>query len=287
MSTPAPLRETAARQKDPGAGRPPFARLLKSWREARKCSQLEVALASRISQRHLSFMESGRARPSREMVLQLSEALEIPLRERNTLLAAAGFAAMYRETDLKSPAMAPVRDALQLLLDHHEPNPVSVVDRCWNVLMINRAMLRVFSLAGEPTQLWERVCGKGPHNVLKMTFHPEGFRPYIANFAEIAPELLNGTRREAAASGSAPLQALLDEVLAYPGIPDSWRAPTLEAPPLPVLPLELVRGELRLKMFSMISTFGTPQDVTTDELRVESFFPADAATAELLRRLAA
>jgi transcriptional regulator with XRE-family HTH domain len=278
VSTPAPLREAA---------RPPFARLLKSWREARKCSQLDLALASRISQRHVSFMESGRARPSRDMVLQLSEALEVPLRERNTLLTAAGFAAMYRETDLKSPAMAPVREALQLMLDNHEPNPVSVVDRVWNVLMINRAMLRVFSLAGDPTQLWQRVCGKGPHNVLKMTFHPDGFRPYIVNFDEAAPVLLSRTRREAVASGSAPLQQLLDEILAYPGIPEAWRAPSLDAPPPPVLPLELARGELRLKLFSMITTFGTPQDITTDELRVESFFPADAATAELLRKLAA
>jgi len=277
MSSPAPLRESA---------RPPFARLLKSWREARKCSQLDLALASRISQRHVSFMESGRARPSRDMVLQLSEALEIPLRERNTLLTAAGFAAMYRETDLKSPAMAPVREALQLMLDHQEPNPVSVVDRAWNVLMINRAMLRVFSLAGDPTQLWERVCGKGPHNVLKMTFHPLGFRPYIVNFDEAAPVLLNRTRREAAACNSEPLLRLLDEILAYPGIPESWKVPDWQAPPPPVLPLELAKGELKLKLFSMITTFGTPQDITTDELRVESFFPADAATAELLKKLA-
>ncbi len=271
----------------PETARPPFARLLKSWREARKCSQLDLALASRISQRHVSFMESGRARPSRDMVLQLSEALEIPLRERNTLLTAAGFAAMYRESDLKAPAMAPVREALQLMLDHQEPNPVSVVDRCWNVLMINRAMLRVFSLAGDPTKLWQRVCGNGPHNVLKMTFHPEGFRPYIVNFDEAAPVLLTRTRREAAACNSAPLQQLLDEILGYPGIPEAWRVPSVDVAPPPVLPLELARGELRLKLFSMITTFGTPQDITTDELRVESFFPADAATAELLTKLAA
>ena len=277
MSTPAPLREAA---------RPPFARLLKSWREARKCSQLDLALASRISQRHVSFMESGRARPSRDMVLQLSEALEIPLRERNTLLTAAGFAAMYRETDLQSPAMAPVREALKLMLEHQEPNPVSVVDREWNVLMINRAMLRVFSLAGDPAALWKKVCGDGPHNVLKMTFHPDGFRPFIVNFDEAAPVLLNRTRREAAACGSQKLLALLDEILAYPGIPEAWKAPDWQAPPPPVLPLELARGEVRLKLFSMITTFGTPQDITTDELRVESFFPADAASAELLKKLA-
>jgi len=278
VSTATPLRETA---------RPPFARLLKSWREMRKCSQLDLALSSRISQRHVSFMESGRARPSRDMVLQLSEALEIPLRERNTLLTAAGFAAMYRETDLSSPTMVPVRDALKLMLEHQEPNPVSVVDREWNVLMINKAMLRVFSLAGDPAVMWTRVCGDGPHNVLRMTFHPDGFRPFIANFDEAAPVLLNRTRREAAASGNQKLLALLDEILAYPGIPDAWKGPDWQAPPPPVLPLELAKGELKLKLFSMITTFGTPQDITTDELRVESFFPADAQTAALLRSLAA
>ncbi len=286
MNSPHPALRADVSRRERQENRPPFARLLKSWRDTRKCSQLDLALSSHISQRHVSFMESGRARPSREMVLQLSEALEIPLRERNTLLTAAGFAAMYRESDLNSPAMAPVREALKLMLEHQEPNPVSVVDREWNVLMINRAMLRVFSLAGDPAVMWERVCPGGPHNVLKMTFPPDGFRPYIVNFAEAAPVLLNRTRREAAASGNAKLLALLDEILAYPGIPEAWKAPDWQAPPPPVLPLELARGELRLKLFSMITTFGTPQDITTDELRVESFFPADEATAALLRKLA-
>jgi transcriptional regulator with XRE-family HTH domain len=269
------------------AQRPPFARLLKSWRELRKCSQLDLALTSRISQRHVSFLESGRARPSREMVLQLSEALEVPLRERNTLLNAAGFAAMYRETELGSAGMAPVRDALQLMLENLEPNPALVVDREWNVLMRNEAAFRVFSLAGDLETLWRRVCGDGPRNILKLTFHPEGFRPFIANFAEAAPVLLNRTRREAAACGSDKLLHLIDEILAYPGIPEAWRAPDWQAPPPPVLPLELASGDLRLKLFSMITTFGTPQDITTDELRVETFFPADEVSKALLKRLAA
>jgi transcriptional regulator with XRE-family HTH domain len=269
------------------AQRPPFARLLKSWRELRKCSQLDLALTSRISQRHVSFLESGRARPSREMVLQLSEALEVPLRERNTLLNAAGFAAMYRETELGSAGMAPVRDALQLMLENLEPNPALVVDREWNVLMRNEAAFRVFSLTGDLETLWRRVCGDGPRNILKLTFHPEGFRPFIANFAEAAPVLLNRTRREAAACGSDKLLHLIDEILAYPGIPEAWRAPDWQAPPPPVLPLELASGDLRLKLFSMITTFGTPQDITTDELRVETFFPADEVSKALLKRLAA
>lgn len=267
--------------------RPPFARLLRTWRDARKLSQLELALASRISQRHLSFLESGRARPSREMVLQLAEALEVPLRERNALLTAAGFAAMYRETDLAAVAMAPVREALELMLAHHEPNPATVVDRDWNLLMRNAAARRVLGLAGDEAALWQRVCPDGRHNVLKLIFHPAGLRPYVVNFDEAAPVLLNRTRREAAACGSVALMKLLDEVLAYPGIPDAWRVPDWQAPPPPVLPLELARDGLRLSLFSTITTFGTPQDITTDELRVESFFPADEASAALLRQLAA
>lgn len=266
--------------------RPPFAQLLRGWRDARKLSQLELALGSRISQRHLSFLESGRARPSREMVLQLAEALEVPLRERNTLLTAAGFAAIYRQSDLGSPAMAAVRDALRLMLEHHEPNPATVVDRDWNLLMRNAAAQRLLGLAGDAEAIWRRVCPDGVHNVLRLTFHPEGLRPYIVNFDAAAPVLLNRTRREAAACGSASLLKLLDEVLAYPGIPESWRAPDWQAPPPPVLPLELAKDGLRLRLFSTITTFGTPQDITTDELRVESFFPADAATAERLRRMA-
>jgi transcriptional regulator with XRE-family HTH domain len=277
MSTPSPVRSEV---------RPPFARLLKVWRETRKFSQLELALASRISQRHLSFMESGRARPSREMVLQLAEALEVPLRERNTLLTAAGFAAMYQETNLQSPAMAPVREALKLMLQNLEPNPAAVVDREWNMLMGNRAMHRVFGLVGDLEALWKRVCGDGPRNIMRLTFHPEGFRPYIANWDEVAPVMLNRTRREAAASGNSALLALLDEILAYPGIPESLRAPDWQAPPPPVLPLSLAKDGLKLNLFSMLSTFGTPQDITTDELRVETFFPADEPSAQLLKMLA-
>jgi len=276
------LRE-AARSEE----RPAFAALLRSWRESRRQSQLELALAAGISQRHLSFLELGRARPSREMVLQLGEALDVPLRDRNALLAASGFTPQYRESALDGEGMAAVREALQLLITHHEPYPAVVVDRAWNVMMVNAAVHRVFGMFGDLDALWRRVCPSGPRNILKLTFHPEGARPYIANWLDAAPVLIARTRREAEMTGSAALRQLLDEVLAYPGVPAEWRIPQWTAPTPPVLPVEFARDGQRLKLFSMISTFGTPQDITTDELRVESFFPADADSAALLRRLAA
>jgi transcriptional regulator with XRE-family HTH domain len=268
------------------AARPPFAQTLKAWRDSRKLSQLDLAMTAGISQRHLSFLEIGRARPSREMVLQLAAALDAPLREHNVLLAAAGFAPLYRESALNDPGMSAVREALELMLKHHEPNPALVVDRAWNVQMVNDAVHRVFGLAGDLQAMWKRVCGDGPRNVLKVTLHPEGFRPYIANWMESAPVVIARTRREAEATGSEALRALLAEVLAYPGIPAEWRIPQWDAPPLPVLPLSLAKDGVKLNLFSMISTFGTPQDITTDELRVETFFPADAESALLLKRLA-
>lgn len=275
------------RSNEAVAARPAFSRTLKSWRDSRKLSQLELAMAAGISQRHLSFLEVGRARPSREMVLQLANALDAPLREHNVLLAAAGFAPLYRESALSDPGMSAVREALEIQLKHHEPNPALVVDRAWNLLMANSAVNRVFGLAGDLEKIWQRVCPQGPRNILKLTLHPEGFRPYIANWMESTPVLIARTRREAEATGSEALRALLAEVLAYPGIPAEWRIPQWDAPPLPAMPLSLAKDGLKLNLFSMISTFGTPQDITTDELRVESFFPADADSALLLKRLAA
>lgn len=268
------------------APRPAFSQTLKAWRDSRKLSQLELAMAAGISQRHLSFLEVGRARPSREMVLQLANALDAPLREHNVLLSAAGFAPLYRESSLSDPGMSAVRAALELMLKHHEPNPALVADRAWNLLLENEAVGRVFGLAGDLDAIWRRVCGDGPRNILKLTLHPEGFRPYIANWLESTPVLIARTRREAEATGSKALHQLLEEVLAYPGIPAEWRIPQWDAPPLPAMPLSLVKDGLKLNLFSVISTFGTPQDITTDELRVETFFPADADSALLLKRLA-
>ncbi len=266
---------------------PVFASLLKRWRKTRKFSQLDLSLTAEVSQRHLSFLESGRAMPSRAMVLQLGDALDVPLRERNRLLTAAGFAPMFEARALGDPDMAPIMAALELVMAHHEPNPAVVVDRNWNVLMHNDAMARAFfSIVGDMEAMWAQVCPDSEPNLLKLTFHPEGVRDYIANWREIGPVLLGRTRREAEIDGNVTLSALLDEILDYPGVPKRWLTPKWQTPPPPVLSLEYKTGGTRLRLFSMLSTFGTAQDVTADELRIETFFPADEDSAALLKALA-
>jgi transcriptional regulator with XRE-family HTH domain len=266
---------------------PSFGQLLRSTRGARRLSQLQLAVEADVSQRHLSFLESGRALPSREMVLQLARALDLPLRERNRLLVSAGFAGIYPTRRLEAGDMQPVRAALELLLAHHEPYPAIVVDRAWNLFMANAAVPKVFGAMGDLDQMFRRVCGERPPNVLEILFHPDGVQPYIRNFAEVAVPLLVRTAREALEHPH--VQSVLDRVLAYPTVPARWRSLDLSrsANPLPVLATEFSVGDHRLELFSMITTFGTPLDVTTDELRVEAFFPADAASEALLRALAA
>lgn len=263
-----------------------FGMLLKRWRNARRLSQLDLALESGISQRHVSFLESGRARPSRSMVLQLAEALHVPLRESNLLLQAAGFAAAYRERDLDAAVMAPVRDALELILAHHEPYPALVVDRDWNLQLANAAVARLLAVLGDVEAAWARTCGDGPRNVVRLIFHPEGLRPFIANWEQSAPQLLQRLQREMLTAPSEGLGRLIEELRADPTVPRRWHVQDPELVLAPVLPVELLASGARLKLFSMLSTFGTPQDVTTDELRVETFFPADDATAAALRGLA-
>jgi transcriptional regulator with XRE-family HTH domain len=265
-----------------------FGQMLKTWRGARKLSQLEMSLQAGISQRHLSFLESGRAKPSRDMVLSLAESLDVPLRERNALLTAAGFSPLYRERSLSGPEMEPVRRALELTLKHHEPYPAMVVDREWNVVMQNNASHALFGLLDDPDKVWKRVCGDGPRNVMRVTFHPEGMRPFILNWDLVGASLLNRLRREAAAvTPDSGLHRLIEELVSYPGIPQHWQRPDWQQPLSPLLPLELGRGNVSIKLFSLIALFGTPQDVTVDELRVETFFPADDLTEALIRRLAA
>lgn len=279
------LAETV-QMTDASPADPAFPPLLKRWRANRRISQLELSLAAEVSQRHISFLESGRAMPSRSMVLQLGHVLDVPLRDRNRLLTAAGFAPVFEARTFDDPDMAPIVSAIELTLKHHEPNPAVVVDRNWNVLMYNDALYRAFTaLVGNIDAMWEQVGAEGERNLLKLTFHPDGLRQYIANWREIGPILIGRTRREAEVDSNAVLDELLDEILAYPGIPKRWYAPDRHKSLPPVLPLEYDIGGTRLRLFSMLSTFGTAQDVTADELRIESFFPADETSAALLRTL--
>lgn len=262
-----------------------FALLLKAWRGTRKLSQLDLALNAGVSQRHLSFLESGRAHPSRDMVLQLCEALEVPLRERNTLLEGAGFAALYRERGLDAAEMSSVKQALEISLKHHEPFPAIVVNRDWNLLLRNQPAEKFLGLLGPPDKVWARVDPSGEFNVMRMTCHPQGMQPLLRNFEHVALHMLSRLQREVAtAPASAKLRALLKEVSTYPGMPDRAQTAWQTAPP-PILPLELGMDDITLKVFTMISTFGTPQDITTDELRLEYFYPADEFSAEFFRQM--
>lgn len=263
---------------------PAFGGLLRRWRAARRMSQLVLATEAEISTRHLSFLETGRSQPSREMVLLLAGVLDVPLRERNELLAAAGYAPVYRETALGAPELGQVRRALHFMLAQQEPYPALVVDRHWNLLMQNQAASRMLGLFVDPA---EAAQVPGPPNVVRMTFHPRGLRPYIVNWEAVAGPLIQQVHREALGGiADEGTRRLLDELLAYPGVPARWRTPDAGAQSAPVLPLTLRKGGVAAGFFTTIATLGTPQDVTLQELRVECFFPADEATEKLAGRLA-
>ena len=252
--------------------RPDLGGLLRDWRTARRLSQLNLALKAEISARHLSFLETGRSRPSRELLLHLADTLEIPLRERNLLLAAAGFAPTYRETDLAAPAMAQVRKAIELILGHQEPYPAFVVDRCWEVRLANHAAVRLnrFLLGGDSTET----------NMLRMVLQPGGVRRFMANWEEAAGDLIRHLHHHIATSPSdARARDLLAEVLAYPGVPARWRTREIGQAAPPLLTTIFQKDGRELRFFSALTSFGTPHDVTLEELRIECNFPADEATA--------
>jgi transcriptional regulator with XRE-family HTH domain len=244
-------------------------------------SQLDLALEAEVSTRHLSFVESGRAQPSREMVLHLAERLEVPLRERNMLLVAAGFAPVFRERSLEDPALASARKAIDLVLKGHEPYPALAIDRHWHMVASNAAVAYLVRGA-DPSLLRPKV------NALRLSLHPEGLAPRIANLAEWRAHLLERLRRQIEASADPVLVALLKELEDYPctgGGPRKAHAAAELAGV--VVPLQVVTEAGTLSLFSTTTVFGTPIDVTLSELALECFYPADAATAEALRRLAA
>jgi transcriptional regulator with XRE-family HTH domain len=255
------------------ASAPPLGTLLKDWRQRRRMSQLDLALEAGVSARHLSFLETGRSNPSREMVLRLAEELDVPLRERNRMLLAAGYAPAYDERPLEAPELAPVRRAVAQVLTGIEPFPAAVIDRWWNLVASNR-QLGVF-LEGVAPELLEP-----PANVLRVSLHPDGMAPRIANLAEWREHLLSRLRREIATTGDPRLAELLDEVSGYP-------APAGAPPDVPprgaiAVPLRLRAGGGELAFISTVATFGTAVDVTVAELSIEAFFPVDAATATAL-----
>lgn len=247
--------------------------LLRQWRTTRRLSQLELAGRAETSTRHLSFIETGRATPSRAMILHLSEELDIPLRERNRMLLAAGYAPVYTEPALDTPAMEPIRTALRQILTGHEPHPALVVDASWNMVDAN-AGIALFLDGVDPALL------TGPVNALRLSLHPDGLAPRITNLPEWRGHILERLQRQIDASGSPELTALRDELRAYPGGEDH---PGLPDPDQAVVPLRLRLDGHDLAFISITTVFGTPMNVTVAELAIEAFFPADPATATLLR----
>lgn len=258
-----------------------FPKLLRQWRRFRRVSQLDLALASGVSQRHVSFLEVGRAKPSRSMILLLSEALDVPLRERNEWLGAAGFAPVFPARALEDPQMQQVLAAIRMMLENQEPYPAVAVDRAWNIRLANAAFERLSAIA--VGDIWTRIGGES-RNLLRLFFHPDGLRPLVANWREAAPLLWRRAQREADAFGGQALKAVLAELAQHQDIDLLRSAQT--ATLLPVMPLQLATDKVAVSLFTVISTFGTAQDVTADELRIECMFPADEASAQLFRALA-
>jgi len=256
--------------------------LLRAWRQRRRRSQLDLALDSEVSQRHLSFVESGRSAASREIVLRLAEQLEVPLRERNTLLLAAGYAPLYAERPLDDPAMRAVREAVELILHAHTPHPALAVDRHWHLVSANAAVAPLMAGVADSALLTP------PVNVLRLSLHPRGLAPHITNLPKWRAHLLERLRRQVETSADPILASLLVELSA------------LDAPPAGALvmaasdshpiggvavPLELETTQGRLSLISTTTVFGTPVEVTVSELAIEAFYPADDATVERLNWL--
>jgi transcriptional regulator with XRE-family HTH domain len=251
----------------------PVGALLREWRERRRLSQLELAVQAEISTRHLSFVETGRSRPTPEMIVKLTEHLEVPLRERNQLLLAGGYAPRYPQHQLDAPELDSVRAALQLVLTAHQPYPALVINRWWELLDANPAVAML--TAGCAPHLLEP-----PVNVLRLSLHPDGMAPRIANLAQWRAHLLEQVHRRAEQTGDARLRELHEELLGYPGGGEAAPAATNV-----VLPLRLRHESGELSFFSVAATVETAADVTVAELVIESFYPADAATGARLRAL--
>lgn len=257
--------------------------LVRSWRDARGMSQERLAHRAGVSTRHLSFIETGRSAPGKDVLLALAGALEVPLRDQNQLLLAAGLAPRYPATPLDGSSLAMVRRALDHVLQQQEPFPAIVVDRLWNLVRINQGAQRMLG-AFVPDAMPPEVAG----NAMLALVHPDGWKPFVVGWEELAGHLVERLHREVAASPrDAELARLRDRVLAQPGVPTDWHRARVTHEVTPFAAVHLRRGPLELRLFTMLTTLGTPLDVTAEELRIESYFPADDATERVLRGWAA
>jgi len=262
-----------------------FGARLRWWRDRRALSQLDLAGAAGTTQRHLSFLESGRAAPSREMILRLAAALDLPLRQQNELFLAAGYAPLWRESSLTAPELARVNSALDYMLTQQEPYPAFVVDRRWNLLRANAGAGRLVEFLTGPAPA-EAAAGE-PVNLAVALVSPDGLRPLIVNWQEVARYFLRGVQADAIADATAETAELLQRLLTFPGVPALSETVPFEEASAPVLSIHFRRGDTSLRLFTTIATLGTPHDVTLQEIRIESFFPADDATARTFHEWAA
>lgn len=259
-----------------------FSRLLRHWRSARRLSQLGLAAEASISARHLCFLETGRARPSREMVRLLGNALDLPLAEQNALHVAAGFVPPHGERGLAADNLEPVQQALDFILRQQEPYPAIVVDGRWDIRIRNQGSARVFRSFHQAYDMPADLAGNAVHVV----FHPRGLRPFIANWAAFAGHMIQILHREVA-QGHRAAAELLEEIGAYPDLPAGWKRPAPAAAAAPVMTMQLRRGDLRFDFFSTFTTLAMPTDAALQKLKIESFFPADHATEQAVRNLPA
>jgi transcriptional regulator with XRE-family HTH domain len=258
-------------------GEKTFAARLKQWRQRRGFSQLALAGQAGISQRHLSFLELGRASPSRDMVDRLGSTLDIPLRQRNALLLAAGFAPEWHERDLAAPDLAQVTSALDYILAQQEPYPAVVVDRHWNLLRSNKGAVSLVEFLVGPITPGTAI------NLADALVAPDMLRPHLVNWPEVVRHFIHSVRADAAADGSIETASLLDRLMNYKGVRAALRLASDRTEQGPVLPMHFRKEGQSVQLFTTIATLGTPQDVTLQELRIESFFPMDDMTAQLMR----
>jgi transcriptional regulator with XRE-family HTH domain len=246
--------------------------LLRYWRDLRGKSQLDLSLDTGVSQKQISFVESGRSIPSRQTLVAIAQALDVPLRDRNTLLLAGGYAPIYSESDWDSVEMKSVTDALRRILRQQEPFPAMVMDRYWNVLMMNEAAPRFFNC------FIDVAARQGPQNILHLLFDPEGMRPFVANWEDVARSLFERVHRESVGRVvDEKTKALVTALQTYPDVRSEWKNPVALSF-MPVIPIGFVKDGRVLSYFSMVTTVGTPQTVAAQELRIECMFPADEAT---------